>query len=496
MSDSIPKPPEQSAPRKGLAITDSPVRYVGLDRVDDPLVFVSGVRGVGFGETVEVLDDAGRTRPGTVLEVHGDTAVVQVLGGTTGLSNEGTSVRFEGLPPSVRVSEDMLGRAFDGLGRPVDGGPAPFGGELRDVGGLPINPAARAYPTDFIQTGISVIDGSNSLIRGQKLPIFSGSGMPHNRLAAQIVRQATLPGQEESFAVVLAGMGIKNDEADFFRRSFEDAGVLRKVALFLSPADAPSVERVQTPRTALTLAEYLAFDKGMHVLVLLTDMTNYCDALRETSSARDEIPARKGYPGHLYSDLAALYERAGRIIGCEGSVTLLPVLSMPADDISHPVPDLTGYITEGQIVCDRSLFRQGIYPPVAALESLSRLMKDGVGEGRTRDDHLLISNQLYAAYSRVESVRGLASVIGEEELSPMDRQVLEFGEAFERQYVNQAEDENRTIEQTLDTAWRVAGILPRSELTRLADDVLDRYYDREEAGDVDEIPSEPGAENG
>ncbi len=460
-------------------IQDSPVQYVGVDRVEEPLIFVSGVHGVGYDETVEVLDPQGNARPGTVLEVNGQTAVVQVLGGTIGLSNTGTRVRFHGRPLSVCVSEDMLGRAFDGLGRPIDGGPAPFGGELRDVNGVPINPAARTYPSEFIQTGISIIDGSNSLIRGQKLPIFSGSGMPHDRLAAQIVRQATLPGQEASFAVILAGMGIKNDEVEFFRHSFESAGVLGKVALFLSLADAPSVERVQTPRTALTLAEYLAVDKDMHVLVILTDMTNYCDALREISSARDEIPARKGYPGHLYSDLAAIYERAGRIEGSEGSITLMPILTMPSDDISHPVPDLTGYITEGEIVCDRSLFRQGIYPPVSALLSLSRLMKDGVGAGATREDHMDISNQLYAAYSRVDSVRGLASVIGEEELSPMDRQVLEFGDAFEKQYVNQGEDENRSVEQTLDIAWRVAGILPRSELARLSDELLDRYYRRE-----------------
>jgi V/A-type H+-transporting ATPase subunit B len=461
-------------------IRDNPVQYVGVDRIDDPLVYVSGVHDVGFGETAEVIGADGERRPATVLEISGNMAVVQVLGGALGLSNRETRVRFAGMPLSIRVSEDMLGRAFDGLGRPVDGGPAPLGGKLMDVEGIPINPAARAYPTDFIQTGISIIDGSNSLIRGQKLPIFSGSGMPHDRMAAQIVRQATITGQEESFAVILAGMGIKNDEAGYFRRSFEDAGVLQKVALFLSPADSPSVERVQTPRTALTLAEYLAFERDMHVLVILTDMTNYCDALREVSSARDEIPARKGYPGHLYSDLAAIYERAGRVQDSEGSVTLLPILSMPADDISHPVPDLTGYITEGQIVCERSLFRQGIYPPVAALESLSRLMKDGVGEGATREDHLAISNQLYAAYSRVESVRGLASVIGEEELSPLDRQVLEFGEAFEKRYVGQGETENRSVEQTLDIAWEVAGILPRSELARLSDELLERYYQQDQ----------------
>ena len=475
------------------SLRDSPVQHVGVERVDDPLVSVSDVHAVGFGERVEVADDEGRVRMGTVLEVSSDAAVVQVLGGTMGLSGAGTKVRFLGRPFAVRVSEDMLGRAFDGLGRPVDGGPAPFGGEMREVEGQPINPAARDYPADFIQTGVSIIDGSDSLIRGQKLPIFSGAGMPHQKLVAQIVRQATLPGEESSFAVILAGMGIKNDEADFFRRSFEDAGVLGKVALFLSPADSPSVERVLTPRVALTLAEYLAFERDMHVLVIMTDMTNYCDALREVSSARDEIPARKGYPGHLYSDLATLYERAGRIQSAEGSITQMPILTMPSDDISHPVPDLTGYITEGQIVCDRELFRRSIYPPVSALLSLSRLMKDGVGEGATRADHMAISNQLYAAYSRVDAVRGLASVIGEEELSPMDRQVLAFGEAFETQYVNQGEFENRTIEQTLELAWRVAGVLPRSELSRLSEELLERYYRRPDEGrpaDGDQPPTQ------
>ncbi len=467
-------------------IRDNPVQYVGVDRLDDPLVVVSGIHGVGYDETVEIVDEQGERRPGTVLEVSRHSAVVQVLGGTSGLANASTRVRFTGRPLHLRVSEEMLGRAFDGLGRPVDGGPAPFGGEERDVGGAPINPAARAYPTDFIQTGLSIIDGSNSLVRGQKLPVFSGSGMPHNKLVAQIVRQAALPGRDEQFAVVLAGMGIKNDEADFLRRNFEDAGVLAKVAMFLSPADAPSVERVETPRLALTLAEYLAFELGMHLLVILTDMTNYCDALREISSARDEVPARKGYPGHLYSDLAALYERAGRLRGREGSITLMPVLTMPSDDISHPVPDLTGYITEGQIVFDRDLFRQGIYPPVDALRSLSRLMKDGVGPESTREDHIPISNQLYAAYSRVESVRGLASVIGQEELSPMDRQVLQFGDAFQKQYLQQGEQENRSIEQTLELAWEVAGILPRGELSRLGGEMLDRHYRRQETGEGEE----------
>jgi len=397
-----------------------------------------------------------------VLEVSRDTAVIQVLEGTIGLSNRTTRVRFTGTPLHVRVSRRMLGRTFDGLGRPIDGGPPPVGGELRDVHGMPINPVARRYPCEFIQTGISIIDGSNSLVRGQKLPIFSGAGLPHQRLAAQIVRQATLPGEETAFAVIMAAMGVKNDEAAFFRRSFEDSGVLSRVGLFLSPADAPSAERLMAPRTALTLAEHLAFELDMHVLVVLTDMTNYCDALREIASARGEVPTRKGYPGYLYSDLASIYERAGRIDGSEGSITLMPILTMPSDDISHPVPDLTGYITEGQIVCNRELFQKGIYPPVAGLPSLSRLMKDGVGEGHTREDHAAIAAQLFAAYARVEDVRGLASVIGEEELSPQDKVYLEFGASFER-------------------AWRVASILPRSALSRLGDELIDKYYRKEQS---------------
>jgi len=374
------------------------------------------------------------------------------------------------------VSLDMLGRSFDGLGRPADGGPPPLGGELRNIHGQPINPAAREYPREFIQTGISIIDGSNSLVRGQKLPIFSCAGLPHDRLAAQIVRQACLPGKQEGFAVIMAAMGVKNDVARFFQRSFEDSGVLSRVALFLSPADAPGVEQLVAPRAALTLAEYLAFQENMHVLVLLTDMTNYCDALRQIASARGEVPARKGYPGHLYSDLASLYERAGRIKGLEGSITLMPILTMPSDDISHPVPDLTGYITEGQIVCKRDLHQRGIYPPVAGLPSLSRLMKDGVGAGHTREDHLALAGQLFAAYAQAQEVRDLASVIGEEELAPMDKTYLEFAEAFEQDYVSQGEYENRSIEETLDRGWKAASILPRNELAQLSDELIEKYY--------------------
>ncbi|MFP4027635.1 MAG: V-type ATP synthase subunit B [Candidatus Brocadiia bacterium] len=458
---------------------DRPVQYVGLERMDGPLIFVRGVQGVGYDELVEVRDEQGNLRRGTVLELSGDIAVVQVLEGSSGLANEGTRVRFTGRPVSIRVSEAMLGRTFNGLGEPIDGGPPPLGGELRDVHGQPINPAAREYPREFIQTGVSVIDGSNSLIRGQKLPIFSGSGLPHNDLAAQIVRQATLRGEETRFALIMSAMGVKNDVAQFFRRSFENTGVLSRVGLFLSPADAPGVEQMMAPRAALTLAEHLAFDREMHVLVLMTDMTNYCDALREIACARGQIPTRKGYPGYLYSDLAELYERAGRIKGKDGSITLMPILTMPSDDISHPVPDLTGYITEGQIVMQRDLDHKGIYPPVAGLPSLSRLMKDGVGADSTREDHMDIAGQLFSAYADAEDVRALASVIGEEELSPQDQMYLEFADAFERDYVAQGEYENRTIEQTLDMAWDVAGMLPESELSQVSNDLIEKYYSRE-----------------
>lgn len=457
-------------------IQDRAVQYVGLERVEGPLVFVDGVRDVGYDEVVEVTDERGNRRTGTVLEVDRDRAVVLVLGGTSGLSTARTRARFLGTPLRIRVSEDMLGRTFDGLGRPLDGGPGPLGGESRDIHGAPINPSAREYPSDFIQTGLSALDGSNSLVRGQKLPIFSGSGMPHDRMAAQIVRQASLPEEDVRFAVILVAMGVKNDTAQFYRQSFEESGALSNVALFLSPADRPSVERIQAPRTGLTLAEYLAFDRGMHVLVLLTNMTNYCEALREVGTARGEIPARQGYPGYLYSDLASIYERAGRIRGRDGSVTLVPILTMPSDDISHPVPDLTGYITEGQIVCDRELFQKGIYPPVGPLPSLSRLMKDGVGEGSTREDHMDVSHQLYAAYARAQDIRGLASILGEEELSPRDRTYLEFADAMEQRYVQQGEHENRSIQETLDLAWEIVSILPRRELTRLSEEQIQAHY--------------------
>ena len=462
------------------SITDHSLEYAGLSRMDGPLIVVENVKGVAFDELVEISGPSGDRRFGMVLESSDEAVVVQVLEGTSGLSNAGTRVRFLGRPLTVNVSRDMLGRMFNSMGRPVDGSPAPFGGETRDINGSPINPWKREYPSEFIQTGISAIDGLNSLVRGQKLPIFSGNGMPHDRLAAQIVRQATLLEEQTEFVVVFAAMGVKNDIAQFFYRSFEETGVLNNVAFFLSLADAPSIERLLTPRTAITAAEHFAFDLGMHVLVVLTDMTNYCEALREAGNARNEIPARKGYPGYLYSDLASLYERAGRILSSSGSITQIPVLTMPSDDISHPVPDLTGYITEGQIVMDRGLFQSGIYPPVAGLPSLSRLMKSGIGAGHTRPDHANLASQLFAAYSRVKQVRGLAAVIGEEELSQLDKRYIKFGEQFERRFIAQGEDENRSIEQTLEIGWDVISLLPESELHRLTEEELKEHYRMQE----------------
>ncbi len=420
-------------------IQDRGLQYVGTSKIDGPLVVVQRVRDVGFDEIVEILDAEGKPRLGRVLDVSDQQAVIQVLEGTTGLSNLTTRVRFLGESFCLPVSQHMLGRVFDGLGRPLDGGPLPLSADRRDINGLPINPHARQYPREFIQTGLSAIDGMNALVRGQKLPIFSGNG------------------------------------------NFEESGELGRVVVFLSLADAPSVERLLTPRVALTMAEHLAFDCGQHVLVLLTDMTNYCESLREVGTARGEIPGRKGYPGYLYSDLASLYERAGRIVSSEGSVTQMAILTMPADDISHPVPDLTGYITEGQIVLDRTLYQRGIYPPIAGLPSLSRLMKDGVGKGYTRDDHPALASQLFACYAYVKRVRALADVVGEEELSLLDKEFLRFGETFERKFLSQGETENRSIETTLEIGWDVLSTLPRDELHRLSDAMLDEHYRTKQA---------------
>ena len=460
----------------GFQIVDHGVQYAGAARIEGPLIFVDRVRDVGFDELVEVKDAAGHARLGRVLDISQEQAVVQVLEGTSGLASQTVRVRFLGESLRLPVARRMLGRVFDGLGRPADGGPAPLADERRDVNGLPINPFARRYPREFIQTGLSAIDGMNSLVRGQKLPIFSGNGLPHDRVSAQIVRQARLLEQQAEFSIVFAAMGVKHDVADFFIRTFRDSGALARATIFLSLADSPSVERLLTPRVALTLAEYLAFDCGHHVLVLLSDMTNYCESLREVGTARGEIPGRKGYPGYLYSDLASIYERAGRIEGSAGSITQIPILTMPADDISHPVPDLTGYITEGQIVLDRDLFQRGVYPPIAGLPSLSRLMKDGVGAGYTREDHAALASQLFACYAYVKRVRGLADVIGEEELSPLDKQYLQFGQAFETRFLNQGETENRSILITLDLGWEVLALLPRDELHRVSDALLQQHY--------------------
>ncbi len=450
--------------------------YIGVDRIDGPLVFVTRTHPVGYRELIECVDRQGNVRLGIVLESSTDFVVAQIFEGTAGLTLPETRVRFRGEPLTLSVSREMLGRVFNGFGLPIDGGPPPRGDIERDVNGMAINPTARQYPRDFIQTGISVIDGMNTLIRGQKLPIFSGNGLPHNDLAAQIARQARIRGSDTEFAVVFAAMGVKHDVARFFTDSFEESGTLDNVALFLSLADDPSIERLITPRTALTLAEHLAFSEGMHVLVIMTDMTNYCESLREISTIRGEIPSRKGYPGYLYSDLAELYERSGMIKGHSGSITSLPILTMPNDDISHPIPDLSGYITEGQIVFEREMDGRGIYPPVAGLPSLSRLMKDGIGAGMTREDHPHLASQLFAAYSHVKDVRNLASVIGEEELTPLDHNYLEFGKAFEQKFVSQRKDENRSIEQTLDLGWEVLRLLPASELHRITEEEIEKYY--------------------
>jgi V/A-type H+-transporting ATPase subunit B len=457
-------------------IQDRGLQYVGATRIEGPLVVVERVRDVGYDEVVEITDPAGQTRVGRVLDVSKKQAVVQVLEGTTGLSNQNLRARFLGESFRLPVSCQMLGRVFDGLGRPIDGGPPPLSGDRRDVNGRPINPYARRYPREFIQTGLSAIDGMNALVRGQKLPVFSGNGLPHDRVSAQIIRQAQLLDEQVEFSIVFAGMGVKHEVADFFIRNLEESGALARVVMFLCLADAPSVERLLTPRVALTVAEHLAFDCGQHVLILLTDMTNYCESLREVGTARGEIPGRKGYPGYLYSDLASLYERAGRIEGSPGSITQTAILTMPADDISHPVPDLTGYITEGQIVLGRELFQRGIYPPIAGLPSLSRLMKDGVGKGFTREDHPALASQLFAGYAYVKRVRALADVVGEEELSALDKTYLKFGEAFERRFLSQGEYENRTVGATLELGWDALSILPRDELHRISDALIDQHY--------------------
>ncbi|MCL2196035.1 MAG: V-type ATP synthase subunit B [Treponema sp.] len=451
------------------------VEYKKLSRIEGPVVITSRCRDVSYNEMVNVYDREGRKRLGRVLDLSDDWAAIQIFGSSAGLSANDSRVEFLERPMELRVGPGLLGRVFNGLGEPIDGFGNIFSSQYRDINGLPINPYARSYPRDFIQTGISSIDGMNTLIRGQKLPIFSGNGLPHNRLAAQIVRQTKLLKSGEQFVIVFCAMGVKNDVARFFLDDFEHSGVLSKVVVFLSLADSPSLERLIAPRAALTAAEYLAYEKDMHVLVVMTDMTNYCEALREVSSIRGEVPSRKGYPGYLYSDLAALYERAGKIKDSSGSITQIPILSMPNDDISHPIPDLSGYITEGQIVLERELFQRGIYPPVAGLPSLSRLMKDGIGPDMTREDHKDVSSQLFAAYAKVKQIRNLASIIGEEELSIGDKLYLKFGEKFEQVFLMQSEYENRSIAYTLDLGWKVLGELPREELLRVNEKFIEKY---------------------
>jgi V/A-type H+-transporting ATPase subunit B len=448
--------------------------YVGLEEITGPIFIIRNIHNVGYNEIVEVVDNEGRSRLGVTLEVGKGFAVVEVLGGTSGLAIKNCKVNFKEKPLLMGVSEEVLGRVFDGLGNPLDGMPRPIYDEMVNVNGLAINPVSRDYPENIIETGISSIDVMNTLVRGQKLPLFSGSGLPHDLIGTQIARQAQVKG--ESFCVIFVAMGVKYDTARFFQKSFEESGVLERVAIFLSLADSPSIERLLTPRLALSCAEYLAFKKNMHVLVIMTDMSNYCEALREVSTIRGEIPARKGYPGYLYSDLASIYERAGMIKGVKGSITQLPILTMPNDDITHPIPDLTGYITEGQIVLEREMYNRGIYPPIAGLPSLSRLMKDNIGKGLTRDDHPSLASQLFACYAHVKDVRALASIIGEEELSDLDKLYLKFGEDFEKKFLSQGYTERRTLEEGLDMGWDVISILPQEELVRIREEDLKKYY--------------------
>ena len=452
------------------------LEYKGVASISGPIIVVENVGKVAFDELVSVKMQAGETRLGRVIELTQKAVTVQVFEGTTGLSPSETRTRFLGKPLEVPVSTEMLGRIMDSFGEPIDGFPRFFTEELRNVNGFPMNPIAREYPRDFIQTGISAIDGLNSLVRGQKLPIFSGPGLSHNDLAAQIVKQAQIRGQGEEFYIVFIGMGLEHDDAAFFRKSFEETGAIKNVAMFLNLAEDPPVERIITPRTGLTLAEYLAFEQGTHVLVLLTDMTNYCEALREVSASMEEVPSRKGYPGYMYSDLASIYERAGRIAGKKGSITQMPILTMPNDDITHPIPDLTGYITEGQIVLSRSLDKQGIYPPINIATSLSRLMKDGIGKERTREDHADVASQLYAAYAQYNAVKSLVTIIGEEGLGSRDKDYLRFGERFDKNMINQGRNENRAIEQTLTIAWDTLSTLPDEELTRVHPEFIEKYY--------------------
>ncbi|MBQ7584127.1 MAG: V-type ATP synthase subunit B [Lachnospiraceae bacterium] len=455
-----------------------PKEYRTIQEVAGPLMLVRDVENVTYDELGEIELMNGEKRRCKVLEIDNGNALVQLFENSTGLNLESSKVRFLGRTMELGVSEDMLSRVFDGLGRPIDDGPEILPDERRDVNGLPMNPAARAYPEEFIQTGVSAIDGLNTLVRGQKLPIFSASGLPHAKLAAQIARQAKVRGTDEQFAVVFAAMGITFEESNDFVESFRETGAIDRTVLFMNLANDPAVERIATPRMALTAAEYLAFEKGMHVLVILTDITNYADALREVSAARKEVPGRRGYPGYMYTDLASLYERAGRQKGKKGSITMIPILTMPEDDKTHPIPDLTGYITEGQIILSRDLYRRGIEPPIDVLPSLSRLKDKGIGEGKTRADHANTMNQLFAAYARGKDAKELMMILGEAALTEIDKLYAKFADEFEQQYINQGYRADRSIEETLDTGWELLRILPRTELKRIKDEFLDKYYSK------------------
>lgn len=458
------------------------IQYAGLSEINGPLVCLEGAKGVSYDEIAEIKLEDGTKRLGRVVEMHGDKVVLQVFEGTNGISLTNTKISFTGKTLEIPLSTEMLGRTFNGAGKPIDGLGEVFPQKYGDINGRALNPVARSYPRNYIHTGISSIDALMTLIRGQKLPIFSGSGLSHNKLAVQIVKQAKIADSEgKDFAVVFAAMGVQNDVAEYFKRSFEETGVIQRVCMFLNLSNDPIIERILTPRCALTVAEYLAFEKNMHILVIMTDLTSYCEALREFSSSKGEIPGRKGYPGYLYSDLASMYERAGVVEGSTGSVTQIPILTMPNDDITHPIPDLTAYITEGQIVFDRNLDQTGIYPGLSVLLSLSRLMKDGIGEQYTRADHADVSNQLFACYARVQDARALASVIGEDELSASDKAIMKFGTMFEKYFLNQGFDENRSMDETLDLAWDLLSLLPASELDRVNEQLIKEHYHPENA---------------
>lgn len=468
------------------------LQYIGLEEINGPLIFLDNIENVGYEEMVEIQMKDGSHRFGRVVEIVGKKAAIQVFEGTNGMSLSNTKIRFTGKPMEIGLSKEILGRTFNGSGEPIDGLGPIFVDVYEDINGTPLNPVQRVYPRNYINTGISSIDALTTLIRGQKLPIFSGSGMPHNELAVQIVKQSKIADEKGSeFCVVFAAMGVKNDVADYFRRSFEEAGVLEKVVMYVNVSNDPIIERLLTPRCALSAAEYLAFKHDMHVLVILTDITSYCEALREFSSSKGEIPGRKGYPGYLYSDLASMYERAGIIKSSQGSVTQIPILTMPNDDITHPIPDLTGYITEGQIVLDRDLAQVGVYPPVGILPSLSRLMKDGIGADYTRADHQDLSNQIFASYSKVQDARSLASVIGEDELSSTDKQYIVFGNLFEEHFISQGSEANRTIEETLDLGWLLLSVLPKQELDRTDDELLEKFYQPDKASELFNLKEKP-----